>query len=164
MSRGRPAGCQSALNRASNSHVLAQPESRAQSRVPLNPASIRAHQMDNSRHGPAGPSMAATHLGDQSFDMGVFLVTASSNKLSNVNSALNQPSHSYEPLIDEKQAAQFLGGLHPKTVQRMARRGELPHCRIGKYYRFRASELDAWIQIHSRGQINPPAQTRKEIQ
>ena len=70
----------------------------------------------------------------------------------------------YEPLMDEKQVAQFLGGLHPKTVQRMARRGELPHCRVGKYYRFRASELDAWIQVHSRGQINPPAQTRKEIQ
>ena len=71
---------------------------------------------------------------------------------------------SYEPLIDEKQAAKFLGGLHPKTVQRMARRGELPHCRVGKYYRFRASELDTWIQVHSRCQINPPAQSRKEIQ
>ena len=70
----------------------------------------------------------------------------------------------YEPLMNEKQAAQFLGGLHPKTVQRMARRGELPHCRVGKYYRFRASELDARIQVHSRGQISPPAQTRKEIQ
>ena len=69
---------------------------------------------------------------------------------------------SYESLIDEKQAAQFLGGLHPKTVQRMARRGELPHCRVGKY--FRASELNAWIHLHSRGQINPPAPTRKELQ
>jgi excisionase family DNA binding protein len=55
----------------------------------------------------------------------------------------------YEPLMDEKQAAQFLGGLHPKTVQRMARRGELPHCRVGKYYRFRASELDAWIAVEA---------------
>src|SRR5579859_3375914 len=31
-----------------------------------------------------------------------------------------------EPLLNDTQAAQFLGGLHPKTVQRMARRGDLP--------------------------------------
>jgi excisionase family DNA binding protein len=91
-------------------------------------------------------------------------VAAIANKFSNVNQSEDRHSPSYEPLINEKQAAQFLGGLHPKTVQRMARRGELPHCRVGKYYRFRASELDAWIQINSRGQINPPAQPRKEIQ
>jgi len=69
----------------------------------------------------------------------------------------------FEPLLNDAEAAKFLGGLNPKTVQRMARRGELPHCRVGKYYRFRASELDAWIQVHSRGQINPPAQAKKEI-
>jgi excisionase family DNA binding protein len=91
-------------------------------------------------------------------------VATAADKPSTVNQALaNRRSVSYEPLIDEKQAAQFLGGLHPKTVQRMARRGGLPHCRVGKYYRFRASELDAWIQINSRGQINPSASTRKEI-
>ena len=28
----------------------------------------------------------------------------------------------YEPLLNDVQAARFLGGLHPKTVQRMARR------------------------------------------
>ena len=87
------------------------------------------------------------------------MAAAAPEKLSPLNPASDRR---YEPLIDEKQAAQFLGGLHPKTVQRMARRGELPHCHVGKYYRFRASELDAWIQINSQGQINPPASTRKE--
>ena len=68
----------------------------------------------------------------------------------------------FEPLLNDVQASQFLGGLHPKTVQRMARRGDLPHYRVGKYYRYRASELSAWLVLHSSGQINPPAQTRKE--
>jgi excisionase family DNA binding protein len=74
----------------------------------------------------------------------------------------SQNQGSYEPLIDDAEAARFLGGLHPKTVQRMARRGEIPHYRIGKYYRYKASELSEWIMLHSSGQ-NPPAQTRKEI-
>jgi len=69
----------------------------------------------------------------------------------------------YEPLLSDTEAAQFLGGLHPKTVQRMARRGQLPAYRIGRYWRFRASELSAWLVLHSTGQ-NSPAQIRKGIQ
>lgn len=70
----------------------------------------------------------------------------------------------YEPLLGDAEAARFLGGLHPKTVQRMARRGEIPHYRVGKYYRYRASELSAWLVLHSSGQIHPPALNGKEIQ
>ena len=76
------------------------------------------------------------------------------------------PSHDirhFEPLLDDAESARFLGGLHPKTVQRMARRGEIPHYRVGKYYRYRASELSAWLVLHSSGQNNPPALNRKEI-
>ena len=69
----------------------------------------------------------------------------------------------FEALLSETEAARFLGGLHPKTVQRMARRGQIPAYRIGRYWRFRASELSAWLVLHSTGQ-NPPAQSRKEIQ
>jgi excisionase family DNA binding protein len=69
-----------------------------------------------------------------------------------------------EPLMNDAQAAQFLGGLHPKTVQRMARHGEIPSYRIGKYWRYRASELSEWLVLHSSGQINPPAHTREETQ
>ena len=50
-----------------------------------------------------------------------------------------------EPLLNDSEAANFLGGLQPKTVQRMARRGEIPHYRIGRYYRYRASELNDWL-------------------
>jgi len=69
----------------------------------------------------------------------------------------------FEPLLSDAEAAKFLGGLHPKTVQRMARHGQLPSYRIGRYWRFRASELDQWLRVQSRCQ-HPPAQIRKEIQ
>jgi excisionase family DNA binding protein len=51
----------------------------------------------------------------------------------------------FEPLIDADQAGQALG-IHPKTVQRMAREGKLPALRIGKYWRFRLSQLDLWLK------------------
>ena len=69
----------------------------------------------------------------------------------------------YEPLIDDAEAARFLGGLHPKTVQRMARRGEIPHYRVGKYYRYRATELSAWLVLHSSCQNNPSAPNPEEV-
>ncbi len=50
----------------------------------------------------------------------------------------------FEPLVDSQEAAKLLG-IHPKTLQRMARRGHVPAIRIGKYWRFRVSELDTWI-------------------
>jgi excisionase family DNA binding protein len=55
----------------------------------------------------------------------------------------------FEPLLNEKEAAALLGGLHPKTLQRMARAGQIPAYRVGRWWRFRASELDKWLQAHA---------------
>jgi len=52
---------------------------------------------------------------------------------------------SFEPLIDTLTAAGLLK-IHPKTLQRMARGGQIPAVRIGRYWRFRASQLDSWIR------------------
>lgn len=68
-----------------------------------------------------------------------------------------------EPLLTDAEAASFLGGLHAKTVQRMARKGAIPHYRVGKYYRYRASELNDWLVLHSVGQINPSASKKGEV-
>jgi excisionase family DNA binding protein len=57
----------------------------------------------------------------------------------------------FEPLLSEIDAGKLLG-LHPKTVQRLARKGELPAIRVGRYWRFRASRLNAWIDVHSNCQ------------
>jgi len=51
----------------------------------------------------------------------------------------------FEPLLTDTQAAELLG-IHPKTLQRFARNGQIPAHRIGRYWRFRASELDLWLR------------------
>lgn len=53
----------------------------------------------------------------------------------------------FEPILSAKEAAQHLR-LHVKTVRRFAREGRLPCSTVGKYYRFRLSELDQWLQQH----------------
>jgi len=68
-----------------------------------------------------------------------------------------------EPLLNDSQAAKFLGDLHPKTLQRMARRGEIPHYRVGRYYRYRESELNNWLRGKFKSPDNPSASTRKEM-
>jgi excisionase family DNA binding protein len=52
----------------------------------------------------------------------------------------------FEKLIDSVEAARLLGDIHVKTLQRYARRGELPGYRVGGHWYFRASELDAWLR------------------
>jgi excisionase family DNA binding protein len=59
----------------------------------------------------------------------------------------------FERLINDREAATLLGGIHYKTIQRMARDGQIPAYRIGKFWCFRASELDAWIRLQSTGQL-----------
>jgi excisionase family DNA binding protein len=50
-----------------------------------------------------------------------------------------------EPLLDSNEAAQLLR-IHPKTLQRMARRREIPALQIGKLWRFSAASLLLWQQ------------------
>jgi excisionase family DNA binding protein len=58
----------------------------------------------------------------------------------------------FEPLINEKEAAALLGGLHTKTLQRMARTGRIPAYRVGRRWMFRASELDNWLKAQPQSQ------------
>lgn len=53
--------------------------------------------------------------------------------------------HVLEPLLDSDQAAAY-ARVHKKTLQRHARLGLVPGLRIGKLWRFRASDLDEWSQ------------------
>jgi excisionase family DNA binding protein len=41
--------------------------------------------------------------------------------------------------------------VHPITVQRWCRTGDLPAAKIGRAYRIRKSDLDAWWAKHSPG-------------
>jgi excisionase family DNA binding protein len=42
------------------------------------------------------------------------------------------------------EAAEYLR-IHPRTLKRMARNGEIPSIQIGRLWRFRQSDLDAWL-------------------
>jgi excisionase family DNA binding protein len=50
----------------------------------------------------------------------------------------------FERLIDSGEAAGLLK-IHPKTLQKMARNGEIVGVQIGKLWRFRASALNTWL-------------------
>ncbi len=50
---------------------------------------------------------------------------------------------SFEPFLDSEQAAALVK-IHPKTLQRLARIGRVHRYRIGKLWRFRASDLASW--------------------
>jgi excisionase family DNA binding protein len=52
---------------------------------------------------------------------------------------------SFEQLLDTEEAAALLR-IHPKTLQRLARNGEIVGIQIGKLWRFRASQLDQWLK------------------
>jgi excisionase family DNA binding protein len=55
------------------------------------------------------------------------------------------PVTEFEPLLDSVEAAALLR-IHPKTLQKMARRGTIQGRHIGKCWRFRASDLNEWLQ------------------
>ena len=50
----------------------------------------------------------------------------------------------FEPLLDSVEAAALLR-IHPKTLQKMARRGVIHGRHIGKCWRFRVSDLNEWL-------------------
>lgn len=54
-------------------------------------------------------------------------------------------SHEFEPLLDSDEAAALLK-IHPKTLQKLARSGEIDAIQIGKLWRFRASALNRWLE------------------
>ena len=55
----------------------------------------------------------------------------------------------FEPLLDSSQAAALLR-IHPKTLQKMARRGKIHGTHVGKLWRFRASDLNDWLYRQER--------------
>jgi excisionase family DNA binding protein len=55
----------------------------------------------------------------------------------------------FEPLFDSVEAARLVR-IHPKTVVRLARRGQINGVRFGKLWRFKLSDLQQYVDTHSR--------------
>lgn len=48
------------------------------------------------------------------------------------------------PLLTTAEVAAILK-IHPKVVERMAERGEVPAPKVGKFWRYQSRAVDAWI-------------------
>jgi len=68
---------------------------------------------------------------------------------------VGEHQRSFEPLLTAEQAARVLGSMHPKTLMRMARSKEVPAIKLGRYWFFRASALNAWVELSSTGPCVP---------
>jgi excisionase family DNA binding protein len=66
------------------------------------------------------------------------------------------PNH-FEPLLTPAEAGDLLR-IHPKTVIRLAREGSLPALRLGKHWRFRRSDLGAWVESRVSSNRQPSAE------
>ncbi len=54
--------------------------------------------------------------------------------------SINKTPETLPPILDSRKAAELLG-LHYKTVEKMARAGELPAVQLGKAWRFSRDSL-----------------------
>jgi excisionase family DNA binding protein len=64
----------------------------------------------------------------------------------------------FEPFLNSEQAAALVK-VHPKTLQRLARNGRVVGYRVGKLWRFRASDLDEFLLVEvAFGQLSVPSQ------
>ena len=67
---------------------------------------------------------------------------------------LSGMSDGVEVLLTSKEASQVLK-IHPKVLERMAKRGEVPALKVGKFWRYRATTLDAWINSRLQSGCQP---------
>ncbi len=51
----------------------------------------------------------------------------------------------FEPLLNLEAAASVLG-MHPKTLERMARNKKVPALKVGKRWKFRLTSLNSWLE------------------
>jgi len=51
----------------------------------------------------------------------------------------------FERLLDACEAAGLLR-IHPKTLQKLTRIGRIPAYRVGRFWRYRASDLEMWLR------------------
>jgi excisionase family DNA binding protein len=72
------------------------------------------------------------------------LPSPGSPPLPQCSSPTNGSSHGIERLLTSKEASEVLK-IHPKVLERMAKRGEVPALKVGKFWRYRATALDSWI-------------------
>ena len=92
-----------------------------------------------------GPRSRAIGIGEDSVMEHQTTLGGTGIELELPRQALSCMSHGIETLLTTKEASQVLK-IHPKVLERMAKRGEVPALKVGKFWRYRATTLDAWIK------------------
>ena len=105
-------------------------------------ASVRANEVLDCLSIPGYGYSRSSH-----FNLGAVVLNTKKQPISDKNTTrLRQLTAvgNFERLLDSDEAAALLG-IHKKTLQRMARSGEVPGVQIGDLWRFRASTLNEWL-------------------
>jgi excisionase family DNA binding protein len=124
---------------------------RLQFDVPENTASLRQHAPRLERPSlPSGDSLRDRPLTAATARDEGTIADAVPNAI-----AANEFTHAFEPLVGCGEAAKLLGNIHVKTLQRYARRGDIPGYQIGGHWYFRASELDSWLRSRINSSCHP---------
>lgn len=58
--------------------------------------------------------------------------------------AAESPQADFGRIWTSEEAASYLR-INPRTITRMAKRGEIPSIQIGRLWRFRRGDLDEWL-------------------
>jgi len=66
------------------------------------------------------------------------------NNLAKAVSPFTQVRDIAGSIWNSSEAAYYLR-IHPRTLVRLAKRGEIPSIQIGRLWRFRRSDLDEWL-------------------
>ena len=69
---------------------------------------------------------------------------------------------SYEALMDTAEVARYLK-MHAKTIVSMVERGELKAYKVGRHWRYRKSDIDAYLE-HRRNIPKPVEQQEQSTQ
>ncbi len=59
-----------------------------------------------------------------------------------------------EPILTSQQVGEILG-MNYKVIERMARRGVLPAFKVGKFWRYRESDIERWISSQLQSACQP---------
>jgi excisionase family DNA binding protein len=60
----------------------------------------------------------------------------------------------YDPILTVDELSEYLS-MHPLTVRRLARDGEIPAAKIGRQWRIKKDLLDRWIEERCLGNLVP---------
>ncbi len=63
---------------------------------------------------------------------------------------MTETTPSVSPIMSVEEVAAYLN-LHPLTVRRLARDGEIPAFKVGRQWRIKRTLLDKWIEQRSLG-------------